>query len=73
MLFRSVFAVREIAHVGVGAILRASFHRHISAMAELVRVRSIELANSSGQLKFSASHASTLHTTGNQVLQPGVQ
>ena len=44
-----------------------------SAMAELVRVRSIELANSSGQLKFSASHASTLQTTGNQVLQPGVQ
>jgi NADH dehydrogenase/NADH:ubiquinone oxidoreductase subunit G len=44
-----------------------------SAMAELVRVRSIELANSSGQLKFSASHASTLHTSGNQVLQPGVQ
>jgi hypothetical protein len=44
-----------------------------SAMAELVRVRSIELANSSGQLKFSASHASTLHKTGNQVLQPGVQ
>jgi len=44
-----------------------------SAMAELVRVRSIELANSSGQLKFSASHAATLQTTGNQVLQPGVQ
>jgi hypothetical protein len=44
-----------------------------SAMAELVRVRSIELANSSGQLKFSASHASTLQTTGNQVLQQGVQ
>jgi len=44
-----------------------------SAVAELVRVRSIELANSSGQLKFSASHASTLQTTGNQVLQPGVQ
>jgi len=43
------------------------------AMAELVRVRSIELANSSAQLKFSASHASTLQTTGNQVLQPGVQ
>src|SRR5580693_6182566 len=33
-----------------------------SAMAELVRVRSIELANSSGQLKFSASHAATLQT-----------
>jgi hypothetical protein len=44
-----------------------------SAMAELVRVRSIELANSSGQLKFSASHAATLQSTGNQVLQPGVQ
>ncbi|MHB8216002.1 MAG: hypothetical protein ACYDDS_07970 [Candidatus Sulfotelmatobacter sp.] len=44
-----------------------------SAMAELVRVRSIELANSSGQLKSSASHAATLQTTGNQVLQQGVQ
>jgi hypothetical protein len=43
-----------------------------SAMAELVRVRSIELANSSGQLKFSASHAATLQSTGNQVLQQGV-
>jgi len=44
-----------------------------SAMAELVRVRSIELANSGSQLKFSASHAATLHTTGNQILQEGVQ
>ena len=44
-----------------------------SALAELVRVRSIELANSSGQLKFSASHAATLQTTGNQILQQGVQ
>ncbi len=44
-----------------------------SALAELVRVRSIELANSSGQLKFSASHAATLQTTGSQVLQQGVQ
>lgn len=44
-----------------------------SAMAELVRVRSIELANSSGQLKFSASHAANLQSTGNQVLQQGVQ
>ena len=44
-----------------------------SAVAELVRVRSIELANSSGQLKFSASHAATLHSAGNQVLQQGVQ
>jgi hypothetical protein len=44
-----------------------------SAMAELVRVRSIELANSSGQLKFSASHTATLQSTGNQVLQQGVR
>ena len=44
-----------------------------SAMAELVRVRSIELANSSGQLKFNASHAATLQTTGSQVVQQGVQ
>lgn len=44
-----------------------------SAMAELVRVRSIELANAGGQLKFGASHAATLHSTGNQVLQQGVQ
>jgi len=44
-----------------------------SAMAELVRVRSIELANSSGQLKFSASHAATLRTSGNQILQQGVR
>jgi len=44
-----------------------------SAMAELVRVRSIELANSSGQLKFSASHAAALQTRGKQILQQGVQ
>jgi hypothetical protein len=44
-----------------------------SAMAELLRVRSIDLANSSGQLKFSASHTAALQTTGNQILQQGVQ
>src|SRR4029077_19655804 len=33
-----VFSGREIAHVGVGAILCAAFHRHIAAMAELVDV-----------------------------------
>lgn len=44
-----------------------------SAMAELVRVRSIELANQSGQFKFAASHTSSLHSTGSQVLQQGVQ
>ena len=44
-----------------------------SAMAELVRVRSIELANQSGQFKFAASHTATLQTNGSQVLQQGVQ
>ena len=32
-----------------------------SALAELVRVRSIELANQSDQFKFSASHTLNLH------------
>ena len=40
-----------------------------SAMAELVRVRSIELANSGAQVKFSATHTSTLHNTGSLLLQ----
>ena len=44
-----------------------------SAMAELVRVRSIELANQSDQFKFSASHTLNLHDAGTQVLQQGVQ
>ncbi len=44
-----------------------------SAMAELVRVHSIELANQGAQLKFSASHLATLHSTSNQVLQQGVR
>jgi len=44
-----------------------------SALAELVRVRSIELANQSDQLKFSASHTLNLHNAGSQVLQQGVQ
>jgi gamma-glutamylcysteine synthetase len=42
-----------------------------SAMAELVRVRSIELANQGAQMKFSAAHTSTLHSNGGQLLQPG--
>ena len=41
-----------------------------SAMAELVRVRSIELANQGAQVKFNAAHAASLHSTGGQVLQP---
>jgi hypothetical protein len=44
-----------------------------SAMAELIRVRSIELANEGARLKFSTSHTSVLHSTGGQVLQQGVQ
>jgi hypothetical protein len=40
-----------------------------SAMAELVRVRSIELANSGAQVKFSATHTSTLHNAGSLLLQ----
>ena len=42
-----------------------------SAMAELIRVRSIELASQGAQLKFSAAHASTLHNNWSQVLQQG--
>ena len=44
-----------------------------AAMAELVRVRSIELAGQSAQLKFSASHAATLHDSNGQLLQQGVR
>lgn len=44
-----------------------------SAMAELIRVRSIELANEGARLKVSTSHTGTLHRTGGQVLQQGVR
>ena len=40
-----------------------------SAMAELVRVRSIELANASAQVKFGASDMTTLRTNTGQALQ----
>lgn len=40
-----------------------------SAMAELVRVRSIELANSGAQVKFSAAHTSNLHNASSLLLQ----
>ena len=40
-----------------------------SAMAELVRVRSIELANRGAQLKFSTGHTTNLQSTGGRVLQ----
>jgi hypothetical protein len=39
-----------------------------SAMAELVRVRSIELANAGADLKFSTSHTNKLRDSGDQVL-----
>jgi hypothetical protein len=40
-----------------------------SAMAELVRVRSIELANTGARVKFSAAHTSNLHNAGSMLLQ----
>jgi hypothetical protein len=40
-----------------------------SAMAELVRVRSIELANTGAQVKFSAAHTRTLHNAGSLLLE----
>lgn len=49
-------------------VVRANAYTQ-SAMAELVRVRSIELANHGAQLKFSATHSSTLQTNMNQMLQ----
>ena len=40
-----------------------------SAIAELIRVRSIELANTGAQLKFGAADAENLRSGANQVLQ----
>jgi hypothetical protein len=42
-----------------------------SAMAELIRVRSIDLANSGAQLKFSATDVNTLRNNTSQALQRG--
>jgi hypothetical protein len=53
-------------------VVRANAYTQ-SAMAELVRVRSIELANQGAMMKFSTAHTSTLQTNGAQVLQQGVQ
>jgi hypothetical protein len=44
-----------------------------SAMAELIRVRSIDLANSGAQLKFNANDTNQLRNNTNQVLQRGSQ
>lgn len=44
-----------------------------SAMAELIRVRSIDLANSGAQLKFSATDVNALRNNTSQALQRGSQ
>src|SRR6516162_3152346 len=44
-----------------------------SAMAELIRVRSIDLANSGAQLKFSANDANQLRNNTSQVFEKGSQ
>lgn len=44
-----------------------------SAMAELIRVRSIDLANSGAQLKFSATDVNNLRNNTGQVLGRGAQ
>jgi hypothetical protein len=53
-------------------VVRANAYTQ-SAMAELVRVRSIELANQGARMKFSTTHTNSLQTNGAQVLQQGVQ
>ena len=40
-----------------------------SAMAEVVRVRSVELANASAQMKFAASHTANLRNAAGQMLE----
>jgi hypothetical protein len=70
----------ETAAPGSAAILEAQTSAWVvranaytqSAMAELVRVRSIELANQSARMKFSSTHTNTLQTNGAQVLGQGV-
>ena len=62
-----------IIEAGAAAwLVRANAYTQ-AAMAELVRVRSIELANQGAQLKFSAAHAVTLHDSNGQLLQQGVR
>ncbi len=49
-------------------VVRANAYTQ-SAMAELVRVRSVELANASVQMKFAASHAASLRKAAGQMLE----
>jgi hypothetical protein len=51
-------------------VVRANAYTQ-SAMAELVRVRSIELANQGAQMKFSTTHTTTLYGNGTQLLKQG--
>lgn len=53
-------------------IVRANAYTQ-SGLAELMRVRSISLANQSAQLKFSAAHTSSLRGTAGQMLQPATR
>ena len=53
-------------------VVRANAYTQ-SAMAEMVRVRSIDLANAGAQLKFSASDVNTLRNNAGQALQRGTQ
>jgi hypothetical protein len=53
-------------------VVRANAYTQ-SAMAELVRVRSVELADQGARMKFSTTHTNSLQTNGAQVLQQGVQ
>jgi hypothetical protein len=48
-------------------VVRANAYTQ-SAVAELVRLRSVELANSSAQMKFAASHAANLRNATGQML-----
>ena len=69
----------QTAAPGSAAILEAQISAWVvranaytqSAMAELVRVRSIELANQGAQMKFSTTHTTTLYGHGTQLLQQG--
>lgn len=53
-------------------VVRANAYTQ-SAMAELVRLRSIDLANAGAQLKFSASDVNTLRNNAGQALHRGTQ
>jgi hypothetical protein len=53
-------------------VVRANAYTQ-SAMAELVRVRSIDLANTGAQIKFSTSDTNTLRNNTGQALGRGVQ